>query len=336
MIDWQNGVTNQIFFSMTHSNRMEKPTVSVIVPVYNVEAYLSRCIESILSQTYSNLELLLVDDGSKDSSGSICDDLAIKDNRIRVIHKINGGVSSARNEGLGRAIGQYIMFVDADDWLSPDAVEFCVSNAECYEVVRFSMELENGDCCSSRQYYHLDDMISKETYLRQIIARKTILGVCGGLYRRDLFEKYGIRFDTDLICGEDWLVLFNIIKHCKSVLTTSKVFYHYDVSREGSCTNTFSVAKSLTAIKALVRIYQDAEIIGKYFKDKANGECELYRCQIGSALYHTNKVSNLKTLLQGYNTLRYYPSMKSIMNAKIPCSRKWMLLFFGGLRRFVR
>lgn len=106
---------------------MEK--LSVIVPVYNAEKYLDRCIQSIINQTYSNIELLLVDDGSKDSSAKICDDYALTDKRIRVFHKENGGVSSARNMGLDMATGYYVAFVDADDYLFPKAYESLIGNS---------------------------------------------------------------------------------------------------------------------------------------------------------------------------------------------------------------
>lgn len=101
-------------------NFMNKPLISVIVPVYNVEKFLSRCLNSILAQTYNNLEVILVDDGSTDNSGKICDDYALKDKRIRVIHKQNGGVSSARNMALSVAKGEYIGFVDSDDYIEND------------------------------------------------------------------------------------------------------------------------------------------------------------------------------------------------------------------------
>lgn len=97
--------------------------ISVIVPVYNVEKYLRRCVESIMSQTYKEIEILLIDDGSTDDSGRICDDLALKDRRIHVFHKENGGVSSARNLGIERACGDYICFVDSDDWIDIDYFE---------------------------------------------------------------------------------------------------------------------------------------------------------------------------------------------------------------------
>ena len=102
---------------------MTDALISVIVPVYNVEQYLTKCLESIVSQTYTNLEILLIDDGSTDGSGEICDRFASKDSRISVIHKANGGVSTARNLGMELCTGEYIMFVDADDYLSKNAIE---------------------------------------------------------------------------------------------------------------------------------------------------------------------------------------------------------------------
>ena len=108
--------------------------LSVIVPVYNVEAYLPRCVDSILAQSYSNLEVILVDDGAKDASGAICDAYAAKDPRVKVIHKENGGLSSARNAGLDIALGEYIAFVDSDDWIEPDAYQHLLEVMERYDV----------------------------------------------------------------------------------------------------------------------------------------------------------------------------------------------------------
>ena len=101
----------------------QNPRISVIVPVYNVEQYLPRCVESILAQTYENLEILLVDDGAKDGSGAICDAYARQDERVKVIHKENGGLSSARNAGIDASTGEYLSFVDSDDWIEPDMYE---------------------------------------------------------------------------------------------------------------------------------------------------------------------------------------------------------------------
>ena len=113
---------------------MDRAKISVIVPVYNVETYQARCVDSILNQSYANLEVILVDDGSKDASGSICDKYAEKDNRIRVIHKENGGLSSARNAGLDVACGEYITFVDSDDWIEPLAYGWMMEAMVRYDV----------------------------------------------------------------------------------------------------------------------------------------------------------------------------------------------------------
>ena len=108
--------------------------ISVIVPIYNVEKYLDRCVDSIINQTYKNLEIILVDDGSPDNCLAICDSWAEKDRRIKVIHKENGGVSSARNSALDIASGDYIGFVDSDDWIEPDMYEILIKNAKKYDA----------------------------------------------------------------------------------------------------------------------------------------------------------------------------------------------------------
>ena len=106
------------------------PKISVIVPVYNTEKYLHRCIDSILAQTFTDFELLLIDDGSKDNSGAICDEYAAKDSRVRVFHKENGGVSSARNLGLDNVRGEWVTFVDSDDWVEKEYIELFVKNID--------------------------------------------------------------------------------------------------------------------------------------------------------------------------------------------------------------
>lgn len=112
----------------------QETLLSVIIPVYNVEEYLAKCVDSILNQTYRNLEVILVNDGSKDGSGSICDDFVQKDSRVRVIHKENGGLSSARNAGMDAAKGEYISFIDSDDWIETDSYEHLLGLMEKYQV----------------------------------------------------------------------------------------------------------------------------------------------------------------------------------------------------------
>ena len=113
---------------------IEKPSVTLIVPVYNVEKYLNRCIDSILNQTLEDFELILVDDGSKDNSGNICDEYMRKDRRVKVIHKENGGLSDARNSGIEISTGEYLSFIDSDDWVEKEFLETLYNNAIKYQA----------------------------------------------------------------------------------------------------------------------------------------------------------------------------------------------------------
>ena len=123
--------------------------ISVIIPVYNVEDYLSKCLQSVINQTYTNLEIILVDDGSTDNSGEICDEFSENDNRIKVIHQKNTGVSQARKIGIDVADGKYIGFVDADDWIEPDMYETLIN------------KMKNSDIIMSGLFFHMNDAVKK-------------------------------------------------------------------------------------------------------------------------------------------------------------------------------
>lgn len=229
------------------------PKVSVIVPVYGAEKYVSRCIDSILNQTYSNWELILVDDGSPDRSGAICDEYVQRDSRIKVIHKTNGGVSSARNLGLDEAQGEWVTFVDADDWLCIDTFNICLPYLVENDIVRFSMNrVLKEDGTDNRPFRLVEE--PKEQYLARIVSRETILGVCGGLYRRTMFSNNDIRFDTSLISGEDWVVLTNLVVHANSCKILSQPLYQYNKYNEGSCTATFKYKTHFSNICALNQV----------------------------------------------------------------------------------
>ena len=119
--------------------KMQTPKISVIIPVYNVELYLPKCIDSILCQTYTDFELLLIDDGSSDASGKICDMYKENDNRIRVCHKKNEGVSKARNLALNNALGEFVIFVDSDDWIEPNTFELVLNQLENFDIFFFTL-----------------------------------------------------------------------------------------------------------------------------------------------------------------------------------------------------
>ena len=177
-----------------------KDLVSIIVPVYNVEEYLAECVDSLIDQTYESIEIILVDDGSKDKSGEICDFYKEKDNRVKVIHKINGGLSEARNVGLKCAVGTYIMFIDSDDFINHNMVQ------ELYKAI--SDTDSDIAACGFYKFTVLGEIVQDEEELKSTImsgvhlCKRLYKGenediafiACNKLYKRDLFIKYNVEF----------------------------------------------------------------------------------------------------------------------------------------------
>lgn len=209
---------------------MMKPLVSVIVPIYNVEAYLEKCLNSILSQSYENLEIILVDDGSSDGCGGICDRYAQVDSRIRVIHQENQGVSAARNAGLEIMNGDYAMFVDADDWLGGDAVAVLFERMErdgSDMAIGKAVRIWNdGKMQHTYCGWMYDMVISGEQALMMLGTRQDIPCYAGAkLYKSCVFSR--ICFPR-LSCGEDVWVLPYILSACNRIsLLEHTVYYYY-------------------------------------------------------------------------------------------------------------
>ena len=209
------------------------PKVSIIVPVYNVEAYLHRCIDSILAQTFTDWELLLIDDGSPDRSGEICDEYALKDKRIRVFHKKNGGVSSARNFGLNNACGDWTTFVDSDDFLDRTSLSKMLDLTNHYDsdLFCFKFRISNGLKCDT--FLNDSDLektaiskISKDTMIKKILTYQTNCGPCAKLFRTEKLKKH--RFDETLRIGEDLLLNISYISNLQKPIIQSNVcVYNY-------------------------------------------------------------------------------------------------------------
>ena len=221
-----------------------EPLLSVIVPVYNVEEYLARCVDSILAQTYQNLEVILVDDGAGDRSGAICDAFAARDSRVRVIHKENGGLSSARNAGLEAAGGEYIGFVDSDDWITEDAYANLLNLAEKYRVKlvcggRYDVSGKTGEktvgLCPSKE-----EVISSEELVGRIFLWDGCdSSACDKLYHRSLLEHF--RYPEGKVC-EDVPVTYKIILQTDRVVLSDRPFYHY-YHRPGSISTTKAITE---------------------------------------------------------------------------------------------
>lgn len=212
-----------------------EPLISMIVPVYNVAAYLPRCLDSIVGQTYGNLEILLVDDGSTDGSGEICHRYARADQRIRVIHQENRGVSAARNAGLEEMTGEYVMFVDSDDWIGPDAVQVLYDRLERdgsqLAIGRKVDVFEDQTWDGFYSEWMTDRVYEREELIRFVADTcKLHVSAAGRLYRRQVLE--GIRFPQACV-GEDLAVFPEVLENCERISISRKVVYYY-FQRPGS------------------------------------------------------------------------------------------------------
>lgn len=213
------------------------PVLSIIVPVYKAEKYLNRCVDSILAQTYKKTEVLLIDDGSPDKSGAICDEYAEKDNRVRVFHKPNGGVSSARNFGLKEATGEYIGFVDADDYIDPSMYDVLLSNLKKYDadisICGFFQEDPNG---IFHRYWNenITTTFNKEEQIVNLLSNKFYrCSIWDRIFKRELIEK--IYFDESKKHYEDLIFDYEAIKNSKKAIYTSDPLYYY-------CANQYSAS----------------------------------------------------------------------------------------------
>ncbi len=273
----------------------EKVLISAIVPIYNVEAYLERCIKSIIGQTYNNIEILLIDDGSKDNSLEICKRFEKLDKRIRVFHKGNGGLSDARNYGIDRAKGEYLVFIDSDDYIENRYVEELVKLvtkdnlkvAQCgFNKVRDNQILEktndSNNCVQSGRKMVIDFYGENES--------KNIV-VWNKIYRKDLFEK--LRFPCGKI-HEDEYVTYKILYQEEKVGITNECLYNYSFNPDSITQKKYNI-KRLDAMGA----YQERI---SYFKNKKDNEL----MELTTNFYLTYlKVNFVKIKLYVENSKKY-------------------------------
>lgn len=220
---------------------MMEEKISVIVPVYNVEAYLERCVESILQQTYANFELILINDGSTDSSGVICDNLASQHENVKVYHLENAGVSNARNTGIKLATGAWITFIDSDDFVTKDYLEILIGAVDDEEFVGFTIaplhHIKNGIVTDLPPHSGRKEIWSTEETMKELLmTTRTSFFPVAKLFKRDLLVDE--KFNTSYHLAEDALFLTELLlkTRCSSVFI-DKPIYYYD-HREGSATTS--------------------------------------------------------------------------------------------------
>lgn len=235
--------------------------VSVVVPVYNVEKYLEHCVESIVKQTYLNIEVILVDDGSTDSSGKLCDSLANRDARIKVIHKSNGGLSDARNRAIDEARGEYLYFVDSDDYIPLDSIEYLLKKLKDSDS-----DIAIGGMLTTSK---LDEsVIKKETYTLFLNNKEAVKELFYGsyyttsasakLYKASLFN--GIRYPYGKL-NEDLFTTYKLLNRAEKVACSDKTVYYY-YHRPGSIMNSAFNERKLDVVRALDQIEKDIDLDG--------------------------------------------------------------------------
>lgn len=256
------------------------PRISVIVPVYNMQPYIHRCVDSILGQTEENIEIILVNDGSSDSSGAICDAYAQKDGRVRVIHKKNGGLSSARNAGINIARGEFIGFVDSDDYIDENMYECMLRASEKYQaplVVTGRYDHSNDLVQTALTLHNEMEMTSRDAIERLLTWDGIDSSACDKIFSRDLFSS--VRFPEGRY-NEDIFVMTDIMMKAKKIVHIGEPKYHY-VHREDSITTAAFTPKKMDLLDAtghvlsLVKNHYP-ELADKAFYFHAKGLLYLY------------------------------------------------------------
>lgn len=254
------------------------PTVSIIVPVYNAERTIRRCIDSILSQEYSDFELLLVNDGSTDHSGAICEEYAARDSRVQVFHKENTGVSATRNLALDRAAGTYLQFLDSDDWITPDATKSLVramENGPCDMVVSDFYRVV-GDRLSQKGHIDEDGLLTREEYAAHMMENPAdfYYGVLWNkLYRRSIVEAHHLRMNTEITWCEDFMFNLEYIRWAKAFRAIQIPIYYYVKTKGSLASQSLSISQ---AVKMKRLVFSDYHQFYKTVLDEEEYEkCRL-------------------------------------------------------------
>lgn len=291
--------------------KYEKTKVSIIIPIYNVGVYFKECIESVLSQKYKEIEIILVDDGSTDNSGLIADEYALKDNRIKVIHQENSGVSTARNVGIDHATGDFVCFADPDDVLKPDYVEYmvelCMNNecdvAVCAEVFTTFMPNQRKENI---------EIIDGEEAAAQILYGKITVGCYSKIYRKQFLNDNKLRFFPDVYIGEGFN--FNVHTFCaasKVAVSQHKVYY-YRLDNTTSAMNKFSAKKCEMGLRAIEIMREKLTIRSK-------------KLLVAVDFAEWNTYASMYEWMVQANAKQYYPELYT------KCKKKTKSLAYIGL-----
>lgn len=265
------------------------PKISVIVPVFNTEKYLRRCIDSILSQTFTDFELLLIDDGCMDASGAICDEYAKKDTRVRTFHKENGGVSSARNLGLDEAKGEWITFADSDDWVGADWLEIYEPYLEKNDTL-IAQGLDYNTISDRSKYLHIgidfkgdikEGLLALPTYMFGSPVNK--------LFFRNIIEQNSIKFDKNIAFREDEVFMLDYCYYVTQMVSISSGSYKYLSPSQDKSYQSENFYSSYSLLMSGQKIYgkETNQLIEDYIRLLTNAYFNAFDKQLGRYLWRT-------------------------------------------------
>lgn len=246
-----------------------KECVSVIVPVYNGEKWLNRCVDSVLHQTYDNIEIILVDDGSVDNSALICDDYAKKYTNIKTVHQANAGAGNARNRGLDCAMGEYICFVDSDDWIEAHYIEGLIKGITDTDVSICGYAI--SDECGVNDLHKMIVCDRLDVLRRMLMPGYPNAGACYGylwnkMFKASIIKKYNIRFNNNYVMWEDMLFCCRYISYIKDGRFSAEKLYHYNIDNTESLSHRVNAsmmdswicaAKEIEAVLKAIGYYED-------------------------------------------------------------------------------
>lgn len=311
---------------------MNKPLISVIIPVYNVEKYLNRCVNSVINQTYKNLEIILVDDGSLDNSGKMCDELVSYDNRIKVIHQANKGQSGARNTGLACCHGDFITFVDSDDWIKNDYYDFCLKLIEenNADVAQIEFSNSNGEIVEKYLKPEISIFEGKEIlqyYLYSATVKTGGYSVCRCLFKKCLF--YGILFRDGKI-NEDIDFKYKVLSKANKLVVSNQVKYFYfqdstSTTRGGLKRKDFDLRDAAEELWKLAKDedYSDIRFLAKVKKARSAFSflCKIAYYGIDDSTIDENQI--VKELI-----VEHRKNLKILLKAPLHFSRKVLSVLF--------
>ncbi len=327
---------------------MSNIKISIIVPVYQAEKHLEQCLDSLVNQTYVNLEIILVDDGSHDNSLAICNQYKDKDQRIIVVHQDNAGVSTARNVGINKASGEYIYFVDSDDWIEINTIEELVRDVEenALDCVGFNYLKEYEGKTVKNKNYFLEEKIYIDTECKEILRLSIgliedelkhieffnfLASPCSKIYKRAIIVENNIHFKDIKEIGsfEDGLFNIQFLSHCNSYKYKNKYYYHYRKTNGQSITSSYrkemlkKQLMQLTFLREIVDINRDNVLFKAYENRIAFMAMEFFINAVTNTASFKEKYCEIKSL---FKVLEYVSAIREFSLKYL--SRKWKIYYF--------